>query len=170
MASSPARTTRLIDDIRRGYVARLACLALALLFVAASAASAETLMMPSRDMLMGASQVVWGVTTLPNHTVASPTTYAINFGDGSANATGNVTDRSYLAVTHTFAVAGTFTATLQVANGATSETTSVVLQVFDGTAISAEQLRGVRINSAIEDGLRYLWVNQAARTTSATAG
>ena len=82
MASSPARTIRLIDVVRRGYVAGLACLTLtlALLCVAASAASAETLMMPSRDMQMGTPQVVWGVTTLPNHTVASPTTYAINFG------------------------------------------------------------------------------------------
>src|SRR6185503_18106996 len=145
---------------------RVALLTAFLAGVAVPSVSAETLMMPGRDMLMGAPQVVWGVTTLPNNTTASPTTYSIAFGDGSANATGPVTDRSYLAVTHTFAAAGTFTVTLQVTNAGTTQTATTVLRVFDGTAISAEQLRGVRINSAIEDGLRYLWVNQAARTTN----
>ena len=32
--------------------------------------------------------------------------------------------------------------------------------------ITDEQLRGVRINSAIEDGLRFLWVNQTNRATN----
>src|ERR1043166_4388700 len=32
--------------------------------------------------------------------------------------------------------------------------------------ISGEQLRGVKVNSAIEDGLRYLWVTQTSRTTN----
>jgi RHS repeat-associated protein len=137
-----------------------------LLGVTAASASGETLAMPARDMLTGVSQVVWGVTTLPNHTAASPTTFSIDFGDGTAAATGNVTDRSYIAVNHTFTAAGTFTATLQVSNGGTIETDSVSLRVFDPAIISADQLRGVRINSAIEDGLRYLWVNQAGRATT----
>jgi RHS repeat-associated protein len=158
--------TRPTDALRHGRVAGFAFLIVCLLGITASSVSAETLAMPGRDMLMGAPQVVWGVTTLPNHTAASPTTYSINFGDGSANATGNVTDRSYIVVTHTFAVAGIFTATLQVSNGGTIETAIVSLRVFDPAVISAEQLRGVRINSAIEDGLRYLWVNQASRTTT----
>jgi RHS repeat-associated protein len=165
MAPASAMTSRFNDVTQRGR-ASVVVLMLCLLGMTASAASAETLMMPSRDMLMGGAQVVWGVTTLPNHTTASPTTYTITFGDGSANATGNVTDRSYIAVTHTFASAGPFTATLRVTNAGTTESATVVLRVFDGSVIAAEQVRGVRINSAIEDGLRYLWVNQANRTTT----
>jgi hypothetical protein len=38
------------------------------LFMTASAASADTSMMPNRAYLMGASEVVWGPTTLPNTT------------------------------------------------------------------------------------------------------
>ena len=65
---------------------------LAVLFVLAgwSAASAETLMMPKRDMQMGVSEVVWGLTTLPNST----STFSINFGDGNTSAFATVTDRS----------------------------------------------------------------------------
>src|SRR5258708_5005876 len=114
MAPVFAMTSRSNDVILRGRATSFVVLMLCLLGMMVPAASAETLMMPNRDMLMGTSQVVWGVTTLPNYTGASPTTYSINFGDGSPNATGNVTDRSYLAITHTFTVAGTFTATLQV--------------------------------------------------------
>jgi beta-lactam-binding protein with PASTA domain len=132
--------------------------------------SAETLMMPKRDMLSGAAQVVWGVTTLPNHTAAAPTTYSIDFGDGTAPATGNVIDRSYLAVNHTYTSAGTFTATLTVTRATTIETATVDVRVYDPAAISAEQLRGVRVNAAIEDGLRYLWVNQTSRATNFPAG
>ena len=137
---------------------------LLLLGLAVQAASAETLMMPGRDMLTG-SQVVWGVTTLANHTTVTPTTYSFNFGDGTPNATGTVTDRSYIAVTHNFAASGTFTATLEVTRDGVTETASTIVRVFEPTLISPEQIRGVRINSAIEDGLRYLWVNQAARAS-----
>ena len=145
------------------FATRLALLTSSLIAVAASSVSAETLMMPSRDMLSGAPQVVWGVTTLANHTTAAPTTYAIDFGDGTTDATGNVTDRSYIAVTHNFSLSGTFTVTLQVTRGGTTETATTVVRVFDGAVIGDEQRRAVRINSAIEDGLRYLWVNQASR-------
>ena len=142
--------------------ARRACMALgtliALVFgVMASSVSAETLLMPPRDMLIGpvVSEVVWGVTTLPNHTVGSPTTYTIQFGDGSANASGNVTDRSYIAVNHAFIAAGTFTITMQVTNAGTTETATTVVRVFDPANESLERIRGVRTNRAIEDGLRF---------------
>jgi beta-lactam-binding protein with PASTA domain len=170
MGSSPSIDARFTHALRCGRATCLAVLTVWLLAITASAASAETLMMPNRDMLMGTSQVVWGVSTLPNNTPGSPTTYAIDFGDGSAVAAGAVTDRSFIAVNHTFAIAGTFNVTLQVSNAGTTESATAVIRVFDGTLISAEQLRGVRINSAIEDGLRYLWVNQASRATNFPAG
>jgi beta-lactam-binding protein with PASTA domain len=148
----------------------LGILAAILLGTNAVTVSAETLMMPKRDMLRGTSQVVWGVTTQPNHTTALPTTFSINFGDGTPPATGNVTDRSYIAVNHTYAGDGTFTAMLSVTRGTTTETATVDIRVYDGATITAEQLRGVRINSAIEDGLRYLWVNQTNRAANFPAG
>jgi beta-lactam-binding protein with PASTA domain len=151
---------------RHVRASQIAILMVLLLGAMASAVSAETLMMPRRDMLRGTSQVVWGVTTLPNNTTASPTTYAFNFGDGTPAATGTVTDRSYIAVNHTYDAAGTFTATLQVTRAGSTETASVEVRVFDPAVITAEQLRGVRTNSAIEDGLRFLWVNQFNRATN----
>lgn len=163
-------STLLINAVRHARSSRFGALIALALATNAATASAETLMMPRRDMLSGMSQVVWGVTTRPNHTTASPTTYTIDFGDGTALATGNVTDRSYIAVNHTYAAAGTFTAVLSVTNAGTTETASVDIRVFDGSVITPEQLRGVRINSAIEDGLRYLWVNQASRAANFPGG
>jgi len=116
MGSSPSIDARFTHAVRCGRATCLTLLTVCLLAITASAASAETLMMPNRDMLMGTSQVVWGVSTLPNNTSGSPTTYSINFGDGSVNAAGTVTDRSFIAFNHTFAIAGTFTVTLQVSN------------------------------------------------------
>lgn len=137
-----------------------------LLFVAAASASAETLLMPNRDVLMGASEVVWGVTTLTNGT----STYTIEFGDGSPNATGTVTDRSYIAVLHTFATSGTFTVKLTVVDGATTEVGTTVVRSFDASLISASDLRGLNINRTIQDGLRWLWTAQTNRAANFPLG
>ena len=156
--------------ILRRLATRIALLTSFFIGVGAASVSAETLMMPSRDMLAGGQQVVWGVTTLANHTTAVPTTYTIDFGDGTADAAGNVTDRSYIAVTHTFPASGTFTVTLEVTRAGITETATTVVRVFDAAVIGDEQVRAVRINSAIEDGLRYLWVNQSNRGANFPAG
>src|SRR5678816_582544 len=92
-----------------GRFVRKAALALVAVAATASAVHAETLLMPDRDYLMGASEVVWGISTLPNGTA-----YTLNYGDGSAVQAGNVTDRSYIAFNHTYAISGTFTVTLTV--------------------------------------------------------
>lgn len=148
--------------IERGR-ARVAAWGAALLLgaMAAAPASAETLMMPNRDMLAGQSEVVWGITTLPNST----STYTIDFGDGNVTAPAPVTDRSYIAVNHTYALAGVRTATLTVTNGATTETATVTIDVYNPASLSAFDLRNLNVNRAIENGLRYLWVSQANRTT-----
>ena len=169
MAFSPAPSVlslTFITMFRTRVATRLTLLTSFLIAIAAASVSAETLMMPSRDMLSGGAQVVWGVTTLPNHTTATSTTYDVDFGDGTSHALGTVTDRSYIAVTHTFPNAGTFTVTLQVTRAGATETATTVARVFDAGAITDEQLRAVRINSAIENGLRYLWVNQASRAAN----
>ena len=140
-------------SLRKFIIQGVAFLAMA---ATTSAALAETLMMPNRDFLMGASEVVWGITTLPNGTP-----FSLDYGDASAPQVGNVTDRSYIAFNHVYATSGTFTVTLTV--GAESATTTV--RVFNGALLSAEDLRGLNINRAIENGLRYLWISQSNRTT-----
>lgn len=129
-----------------------------------SAASAATFMMPDRDMLMGASEVVWGITTQANGTA-----YVLDFGDGSAQQTGNVVDRSFIAFNHTYALSGTFTATLCVGAGAAvpgcpGEQATVVVKVYNSALLSAYDLRNLNVNRAIEDGFRYLWTSQTNRT------
>src|SRR5436190_19329806 len=142
-------------------IKRTIVLALLGVIVAVAGASAETLMMPKRDALRTVPVVIWGVTTLPNSTVASPTNFTINFGDGTANASGSVGDRSFINTVHPFPNAGTFTVTLIVQNGATTETATVDVRVVDPAALglpgtttgnvgpgSNEVYRDVRINMA----------------------
>jgi hypothetical protein len=130
---------------------------IALLSFAASTASAETLLMPKRDYLMGTSEVVWGVTTQANGTA-----FTLDYGDGSADTVGVVVDRSYIAFNHTYATSGTFTVTLTVG----AEVATVDVNVYNGALLSAFDLRGLNINRAIQDGLRFLWTNQASRAAN----
>jgi hypothetical protein len=117
-------------------------------------------MMPNRDTLTGINTVVWGVTTQANGVA-----YTMNFGDGTI-VNGNVVDRSYIAFDHTYALANTYTATLTIG----AESASVQIQAFSAATLSAFDLRGVNINRAIEDALRYLWVNQLNRAANFPAG
>ena len=118
-------------------------------------------MMPNRPTLIGINTVVWGVTTQANGT--GPCN--IDFGDGSGiqNCVGNVVgDRSYIAFDHTYALANTYTAKLTVG----AESNTVQIQVYNPASLTDFDLRGVNINRAIEDGLRYLWVNQSNRAAN----
>jgi len=140
-----------------------ATLAMVAIAIAATASSAwaETLLMPKRDARTTAPVVVWGV-----HTQAAGTACSLNFGDGSAvqNCTG--VDRSYIAFAHTYALQGTYTATLTV--GAESATTPI--QVFDPAlmvgGIGGDNNRSLGINMAIQDGLRFLWTSQSSRAAN----
>jgi thrombospondin type 3 repeat protein/PKD domain-containing protein len=134
------------------------CLAAMAIAATASSVSAETLMMPNRDALKGSSVVVWGVTTFPG-----ATTYTIDFGDGNVTPSAPVIDRSYIALDHTYAASGNYTATLTATDGTTTETATVKLQVFDPATLTADGLRGININNAIQDGLRWLWTAQSNR-------
>ena len=108
--------------------------------------------MPKRDMLAGTSEVVWGITTLPNGS-----TYRIDYGDGGGfSAPAPVADRSYIALNHTYALSGPFTITLEVTNGPTVETATTEVAVFNGALLSAFELRELNVNRAIQNGLRYL--------------
>ncbi len=113
----------------------------------APAASAETLLMPDRDMQTMVSKVVWGIKTLPN----GSSTYDIDFGNGSAHASGAVGDRSYIAVNHTYALAAAnVTVTLKVMNGATVETATSTVNVFNRAALAADAARKLDINRTIQ--------------------
>ncbi len=136
-----------------------------LVLMAATSASAETLLMPKRDYLMGASEVVWGVTTQANGT-----NFVLDYGDG-VQTIGNVADRSYIAFNHTYANSGPMTVQLCVGPGAvipgcTGELTSVVVNVYNGASLTPEALRGLNINRAIQNGLRYLWTQISGRAAN----
>lgn len=151
----------MMSKIRRGTAAWIGCVSAVMLSLAASTASAETLLMPKRDFLMGVSEVVWGVSTLPNGTA-----FSLDYGDGSPAVAGVVADRSYIAFNKAYATAGTFTATLTVGG----ESATVEIRVYDGAALSPADLRGVNINRAIQNGLRYQWFSQLNRSTNFPAG
>ena len=137
-----------------------ASLAALILLVASTAALADTLLMPKRDGTRGQPLVVWGVTTQPNGVA-----FTLEYGDG-LQTTGNVTDRSYIAFQHTYANAGTYTVRLTIG----AEQTTVDVRIFDPATlpggVAGEAARGLKINMAIEDGLRYLWTSQSSRAAN----
>src|SRR5688500_6038934 len=132
-----------------------------LVLSATAAASAETLLMPKRDGRMGASLVVWGVSTLPNGA-----SFTLDYGDGSPATIGSVSDRSYIAFNHVYAAQGTYTVTLTVGSDPAA---TVDVQIFDPAAlpggVAGENNRALGVNMAIQDGLRYLWTAQANRAS-----
>lgn len=121
-------------------------------------AAGDVVVMPDRDALMGTSLVVWGNTNPANAGAA----YTISFGDATPNAVGVVGDPSYIAVNHTYASAGVFTATMTIGG----DSDSVAIEVFDGGALTAENARNIGINMAIEDGLRNLYFQQYNRAAT----
>ena len=122
-----------------------------------SVASATTLIMPNRQALMGTAIVVWGNTTLANGTADS-----IDCGNGTVTPGPTVTDQSYISGTCTYAAAGNFNAVITVG----AESATAVIDVRDPATLSAFDLRAVKINMAIEDGLRFLYFNQYNRAAT----
>ena len=57
-----------------------------------------------------------------------------------------VTDRSYIAINHTYALAGVKTATLSVTSGGTTETATVKIAVYNPASLSAFDLRNLNVN------------------------
>lgn len=88
---------------------------------------------------------------------AAPYTYVMNYGDGTADGTGSVTNVKYISTSHTYTTSGSKTATLTVtdANGA-SASRSTVIRVLPSVDLSD------RSNIAIEKALVYLYNSQVA--------
>jgi hypothetical protein len=134
------------------------CLTVVLEFtLGVAAASATTLIMPDRDALKGVDVVVWG-----NTSQANGTAYSLDCGDGTAPTAGTVADQSYISRTCNYANVGTFPAKLTVG----AEVATAQVAVRDSALLSAFDLRAVKINMAIEDGLRSLYFNQANRAAT----
>ena len=160
------RTTTMIDTIgcqgsatarwARRRLTAIGGLVALLLMASVVSAAAETLLMPKRDGLKGTSLVVWGVTTQANGTP-----YVIDFGEGPTTS-GTVLDRSFISFDRIYATSGNKTITLTVG----SETATVKLQIFDSALLTADNLRSLKINMAIQDGLRWLWTAQASRAVN----
>jgi VCBS repeat-containing protein len=140
---------------------RCASLVTALTLAFTVAASAETLLMPKRDGIRNQQLVIWGVTTQANGSA-----FTLTYGDGT-QVTGSVVDRSYIAFTKTYAAAGTYTVTLTVGAEPAAQ---VEIRIFDPATlpggVNGEAARALRINMAIENGLRYLWTSQASRAAN----
>lgn len=80
--------------------------------------------------------------------------YIWDFGDGTAPATGTVTDKNIIEATHAYVSAGnpTYTATLTVQDTDTGDTGSAKYYV----KMESKTLP-VEVNIAIDEGLWYLW-------------
>jgi len=145
----------LLNTRTRWNVQRLILMATGLVAIAATSASADTRIMPTRQALKGVNVVVWGNTTLANGTA-----YTLDCGNG-VMSTGTVADRSYIQRTCNYATAASFTATLTVG----AEVATTTIGVVDGT-VATFAVRAAKINMAIEDGLRFLYQSQTNRAAA----
>lgn len=123
----------------------------------ALAGPGDVVTMNDRDALMGTALVVWGNTKHPNGSA-----FTLDYGDSTPPLAGVVTDQTYIAAQHAYTAAGIYTATLTVLG----DSDTVIIEVFDAAALTPANLRSLRINMAIEDGLRNLYFAQDFRTTT----
>jgi hypothetical protein len=108
--------------------------------------------MPTYYSWPGREITIWG-----NGHSGSPETgtYVWDFGDGSPPDSGDVDDAHYIAVEHTYATMGPKTATLTVTDGnGLSDTDEVQINVL-------EEVQETKRLAAIEDGLRWLYLDQS---------
>src|SRR4051812_22483285 len=150
----------LLNTRTRWNVQRLILMATGLVAIAATSASADTRIMPTRQALKGVNVVVWGNTTLANGTA-----YTLDCGNG-VSTSGTIgaapAEMSYVQPTCNYAIEASFTAKLTVG----AESASTTIAVVDPATASAFDLRAAKINMAIEDGLRFLYQAQANRQTA----
>ncbi|MCX5753127.1 MAG: PKD domain-containing protein [Candidatus Krumholzibacteria bacterium] len=86
----------------------------------------------------------------------APYTYVWNFGDGSPSVSGAAANPNYIYAYHSYSIVGIYYAQLTVTDG-DGDTNSSAVRI-DVAFVDQE----VRKNAAIEDGLRYLYLHQAA--------
>lgn len=102
---------------------------------------------------VGRNLILWG------RIVGGSGSYSATWdpGDGSGPQPANVTNPNYVYLLHTYATSGYKDAVLQVTDLGTSEVVSATVHLHVDTSPPAQQ---TRVNAAIEDGLRYLYLQQ----------
>ncbi|MCX6829841.1 MAG: PKD domain-containing protein [candidate division Zixibacteria bacterium] len=99
---------------------------------------------------LGRVLTIWGNV----HDGTAPYTYSWDFGDGSAPVSGNVANPKYISVTHSYATMGPKRAVLTVTDANNeSDLDTVVIEVV-------VREHKVEVNAAIEDALRWLYLQQ----------
>jgi len=150
------KTAERLQEFRHeATLRRPLALTFALLLVLPGFAIAETLMMPDREGLVGEDVVVWGASDQVG------ANFTIDCGNGSTQ-NGTVTDGSYIPFVCNYGAEASYTASLTVGG----ESDSAEIAIFDPALIDDFTERGVRINMAIEDGLRWLWFTQDNRAAN----
>jgi|GEM_PF-3109667 len=81
-------------------------------------------------------------------------TYNLNFGDGTAAATGSVTNANYISASHTYTTGGLKTFTLTV-----TDSTAATISRSGTLRVIATPLHSDRVHMAINKGLMYLYQN-----------
>jgi hypothetical protein len=143
---------------RCNQAGRFGGIAAAILALAATTASADTRIMPTRQALKGVDVVVWGNTTLANGT-----NYTLDCGNGVSTVS-TVADQSYIQRTCNYPIAAGYTVKLTVG----AEVATASMAVVDPAAATPIDLRNAKINMAIEDGLRYFYFSQVNRAAAFT--
>jgi hypothetical protein len=123
--------------------------------------------MPEYYTFIGTSNIIWGNCHWDPADTAHTGTYNWTFDDGTS-ATGAVSDTAgwgharYIPVTHTYTSEGVYYATLTVTADfdGSSDNDTVKINVYNASSLTAEQLEDVKVNKAIEDGLRCLYNRQ----------
>lgn len=135
----------------------LALMTFACLCVGASA-QVKVAVMPSYSQSQNYGNVaineavtVWGRTWGGT----APYNYTLDFGDGSAAASGTASDPKFISASHTYASAGLKTVTLTVTDSASNTKSKTATLRVLLTPTHQE-----RVNMAIEKGLLYLYQNQ----------
>ncbi len=135
---------------------------LCLAFIGASLAESQPLrvnVMPGNSAL-GKYPYTWPnkvLTIWGNlHGGVAPYTYTWDYGDGTPSTSGAVTNTKYIAVTHAYTTMGPKRAILTVTDAAaTVDKDTVEIEV-------EPQTFQVQVNAAVENGLRWLYLQQYA--------
>lgn len=110
-----------------------------------------------RQAWVGEGIVLWGNVNSDDPAL----TYEWDFGDASPVAVGAVIDPHYIPESHSYAAVASYTATLTVSDvGGPIGSASVVIDVLDPVPLTPEEKLEIDVNQTIQDGLRWLYLDQ----------
>ncbi|MBC8445900.1 MAG: S8 family serine peptidase [Chloroflexi bacterium] len=123
--------------------------------------------MPEYYTFVGTGNIIWGNCHWDPDDTDHTGSYHWDFGDGDS-ADGAVSDTAgwdharYIDETHTYDSAGVYDASLTVTADfdGSSDSDTVRIHVYDEATLTPDELEEVKVNKAIEDGLRWLYNRQ----------